>query len=75
MIKIKSINNETTWIIDTKKELTEEEKNHISKLNPQIYHNDLTGRLWSFDTKILNDKWLENITYNNELTEAKAIII
>lgn len=46
----------------------------IKQLNLNIYHNDFDSTLWSFDTKLNNGNWLENIYFNNELTKGKALI-
>lgn len=32
--------------------LTESEKQEISCFSEPIYHNDLTGKMWAFDTKL-----------------------
>ncbi len=46
----------------------------LKSLNLDIYWNDSKCEHWSFDTKLNNGHWLENITYNNELTEGYASI-
>lgn len=76
MRKISSkIKSGLQWQIKTKNDITEDEKNFIEYFNPQIYHNDLTGKLWAFDEKLPSGRWLENITINNEITIAKALIL
>lgn len=69
------LNDSITWNIEVKSEITEEDRNFIENLNIDIYHNDLTSQHWCFDTKLPSGKWLENITFNNELTKADALIL
>ena len=38
------------------------ENEFIANYSPVIYNNDLTGKLWSYDTKLPTGGWLENIT-------------
>lgn len=64
-----------SWLIDNKRSLTDGEIAFIEQLNLQIYHNDLTSKLWAFDTKMPGGAWLENIEFNNELTKAKALVM
>jgi hypothetical protein len=72
---LSNIKNNLTWNISNKSELKEEDKIFIENFYPQIYHNDLTCKLWSFDEKLPSGKWLENIVFNNELTNAKALVL
>lgn len=68
------ISENLKWKINTS-ELSEDEITFIEQFNPCIYHNDLTCKLWSFDEKLPTGRWLENITFNNELTLVKALIL
>lgn len=74
-MKIKSKIANVVWSIDTKVKLAQEDISFIENLNPIIYHNDQTCKLWAFDEKLPSGKWLENIFFNNEITIAKALIL
>lgn len=76
MIKLNSkINPNLKWSINNKTELIQEDISFIESFNPPIYHNDLTCKLWAFDEKLPSGKWLENISFNHALTEAKALVL
>lgn len=74
-IQIKSKISDVTFNIECTSSLSKKDKGFIAELNLSIYHNDQTCILWAFDTKLPSGKWLENITFNNELTKATAYII
>mgnify|MGYP003593356811 CR=1 FL=1 len=69
--------NKTKWNITIKSDndLSEEDKGFIQNYASSIYHNDITCKLWMFDTKLPSGRWLENISLNNELTVAKALVM
>ena len=73
-MKIKSIFN-IEWDIKNGSGLSKEDVSFIKNYNAGIFHNDLTGKLWSFDTKLPSGKWMENISFNNSLTKAKALVL
>ena len=79
MMKTKSVKSKiakvTFYIKTDLEEISEEDKNFIRNFNPTIYHNDLTCKLWTFDTKLPSGLWLENIFFNNELSKVKALIL
>lgn len=72
---ISKIAPKCTWLINNKRDLTDDEIVFIEQFDPHIYHNDLTCKLWEFDTKMPSGAWLENIEFNNELTKVKALVI
>lgn len=72
---ISKANPRISWFINNKRDLTDEEVAFIELLDLQIYHNDLTSKLWAFDTEMPSSAWLENIEFNNELTKAKALVL
>lgn len=74
-IQIKSKISDVTFFIDCTSSLSKKDKGFIAELNLKIFHNDQTCVLWAFDTRLPSGKWLENITFNNELTKANALII
>ena len=75
MIKIKSMINEgLTWNISADN-VSNDERSFMEQFNPNIYHNDQTCRLWAFDEKMPSGRWLENITFNNEMTTAEVTIL
>ena len=69
------VNSGLKWRVNNKTELSNEDISFIESFNPQIYHNDLTCKLWSFDEKLPSGKWLENISFNHSLTSAKALVL
>lgn len=76
MAKFQSnLNPELTWKINIKANpLTAEEIDFIKNFNPAVFSNDQTGTLWAFDTKMPSGRWLENITFSGDLTNAVAAI-
>lgn len=56
-------------------DLSEEDTQFIREFNQPIYCNDLTGKLWSFDTKLPSGRWLENIEPSNDLETVNAIVL
>ena len=75
IIKINSRICDVVWNLNIEKGLSKEDINFIEEFNPTIYHNDLESYLWVFDTKLPSGRYLENIKFNNEITEAKALIL
>ena len=73
---IKSKLNDVVWNIEVNNNnLNNEDINFIENFNPTIYHNDIDCKLWVFDTKLPSGRYLENIVFNNEITEAKGLIL
>lgn len=73
---IKSIISDVIWNLEvSNNSLSNKDINFIENFNPTIYHNDIDCTLWVFDTKLPSGRYLENIFFNNEITEAKALII
>lgn len=70
-----NINKSLKWKVNNKSELSKKDISFIESLSINIYHNDLTCKLWAFDEKLPSGKWLENISFNNELTEVKALVL
>lgn len=75
IIKINSRICDIVWNIRVKKGLSKEDVKFIEEFNPTIYHNDIESYLWVFDTKLPSGRYLENIRFNNEITEAKGLIL
>lgn len=73
-MKINSKISDVVWNIRAK-ELNKQDILFIENFNPTIYHNDVECYLWAFDEKLPSGAWLENIRFNNEITEAKALIL
>lgn len=61
--------------VESNNYLTNDTIEEIKELNLAIYFNDLSSSHWSYDAKLNSGHWLENITYNNELTQGKALIL
>jgi len=74
-MKIKSNVCDVVWEIETSRTLNQDDISFIGAFNPTIYHNDQTCKLWAFDEKLPSGSWLENITFNNEITVAKALVL
>lgn len=74
-MKINSKISNVVWNIDTKRELNKIDIEFIENFNPTIYHNDLTSKLWIYDEKLPSGLWLENVIFNNEITESKGLIL
>ncbi|HFG9757614.1 TPA: hypothetical protein ACGI56_000252 [Clostridioides difficile] len=73
-MKINSKISNVVWNIETK-ELNKHDIFFIENFNPLIYHNDIDCYMWSFDEQLPSGLWLENIRFNNKITEAKAIVL
>lgn len=73
-MKITSKLNGLIWNIKTNN-LSDEDIQFIENYNPTIYHNDTTCKLWAFDDKLPSGRWLENMIFNNEITECNALIL
>lgn len=52
--------------------LTDEEVEFVKNFDPPVYHNDRECYLWAFDTKMPSGRWLENMRFNNDLTQVTA---
>lgn len=74
-IKINSKISDVVWNLNINKELCKDDIKFIEEFNPTIYHNDLESYLWVLDEQLPSGLWLENITFNNEITEAKGLIL
>lgn len=72
---MKIINNYgQTWDIETAGGLSHAEIKYIKGLQPAIFCNDLTATLWAFDCKMPGGRWLENISFSNDLKNVNAYI-
>lgn len=74
-IKINSKISDVVWNLSVNKDLSKEDVKFIEEFNPTIYHNDLESYLWIFDEQLPSGLWLENVIFNNEITEAKGLIL
>ena len=72
---IKSKVCEMKWKVNNKEVLSKQDIEFIETLVCNIFYNDIECYLWSFDTKLPSGKWLENIRFNNAITEAKALVL
>lgn len=66
---------EICFVVESKSTLDDETIEEIKSIGLSIFWNDSTAKHYSFDTKLSNGMWLENINYNNELSQATALII
>ena len=73
-MKIKSKISNVVWNIKINQILSSKDIDFIENFNPTIYHNDISCKLWAFDTKLPSGSWLENIIFNNEITEVEASV-
>lgn len=74
-MKIKSKICDMVWNLKVNRALSNEDVDFIENFNPTIYHNDIDCTLWVFDTKLPSGRYLENVKFNNEITEAKGLIL
>ena len=63
------------FTIQSNKELDNETREQIQAQNFIIYWDNKACEHYSLDTKLANGLWLENITFNNDLTKAEALIL
>lgn len=75
MKTIKSKVCDMKWKINNKEILSQQDIEYIENFVCNIYHNDIECYLWAFDTKLPSGKWLENIRFNNAITEGKALVL
>lgn len=73
-VKIKHVGG-SIFYLQVGADLSEEDIQFIREFNQPIYCNDLTGKLWGFDTKLPSGRWLENIEPSNDLTTVNAIVL
>lgn len=60
--------------IKSNKPIDNEMIENIKGLELTVFFNNMDSQHYSFDTKLDNGLWLENIFYNNEMTLATALI-
>lgn len=73
-VKIKHVSG-SIFYLQVGADLSEKDTHFIREFNQTVYCNDLTGKLWCFDTKLPSGRWLENIEPSNDLTTVKAIVL
>lgn len=74
MLQIQSKTTTLLWNIQNRKKLSKKDKEFIENLNPCIYHNDLSSKLWIFDRKLPSGKWLTTVYISNDLKNADAFL-
>lgn len=62
------------FVVQSDKALDDETIKEIENIELSIWVDPFSNH-YSFDTKLSNGLWLENISYNNELSQATALII
>lgn len=60
--------------ISSNKPLEKNDLEYIQNLNSTIYWSDDLLKNYIFDQKLPSGAWLENCNFNNDLTEAQALI-
>ena len=68
--------NGRTWEITVKNApLSEQDIQYIRGFDPVIFWNDCDCYHWAFDEKLPSGRWLENMRFENALTEVKALVL
>lgn len=55
--------------------LSETDIEFIRNFDPVIYWNDCGCYHWAFDEKLPSGRWLENMRFENALTEVRALVL
>ena len=63
------------WEIEIKSKLSDEDKQFIREFNPSIYFDNISCQHYALDVKLPSGRWLENISFNNEISIAAALVL
>lgn len=63
------------WVIDAKTPLSEEDKDFIAFLDPAIFWNDISCYHWAYDEELPSGRWLENMSFSEDLKTIKALVL
>ena len=66
---------EVLFTVRSTEPLHQETIEEIKNLDLDVYWSDERSIHWSFDTKLSDGAWLENITYSNDLLHAEAVFL
>ena len=63
------------WVIDTKMPLSEADRDFIAFFSPAVFFNDVSCYHWAYDTKLPSERWLENMSFSEDLKTIKAAVL
>nr|DAG80944.1 MAG TPA: hypothetical protein [Caudoviricetes sp.] len=63
------------WVIDAKSTLSEADRDFIAFFSPAAFFNDVICYHWAYDTKLPSGRWLENMSFSEDLKTIKALVL
>lgn len=63
------------WVIDTKTPLSEADRDFLIEFDPPIFFNDINCFYWSYDKKLPSGRYLENMSFSEDLKTIKALVL
>lgn len=63
------------WVIDAKTPLSEEDRDFIKNFSPSIYWANIDCCYWAYDKKLPSGRYLENMSFSEDLETIKALVL
>lgn len=63
------------WVIDAKTPLCEADKDFIAFFDPVVFCNDISCYHWAYDEELPSSRWLENMSFSEDLKTIKALVL
>lgn len=63
------------WVIDAKEPLSEADRDFIINFDPPIFFNDISGYHWTYDKILPSGRYLENMSFTDDLKTVKALVL
>lgn len=63
------------WVIDTKTPLSEADRDFLIEFDLPIFFNDINCFYWSYDKKLPSGRYLENMSFSEDLKTIKALVL
>ena len=63
------------WVIDAKSPLSEADRVFLIEFAPPIFFNEISCYHWSYDKELPSGRYLENMSFSEDLKTIKATIL
>lgn len=63
------------WVIDAKSPLSEADRDFLIEFDPPIFFNEISCCHWSYDKELPSGRYLENMSFSEDLKTIKATIL
>lgn len=63
------------WVIDAKEPLSEADKDFLTFFDPVVFFNDVSCYYWAYDQKLPSGRWLENMSFTDDLKTINALVL